>query len=105
MIEIDDNDDPDDEEVIELYLQQKLNRSSRTGPTAEASNIKKTNKKEIHPQPKNKSQVFKCNLCDFKTETQTRLNLHIEALHTAKTGGTCDKCDFRFKTKTQHGSI
>ena len=102
MIEIDDNDDPDDDEVIVFYLQQKSNRVSRTGPTTEASNKKKTKNEENQQQPKKKSPVFKCNLCDFKTDTQTRLNLHNEALHTGKTCGTCDKCDFRFKTKTQH---
>ena len=85
VIEIDDNDDPDDDEVIEFYLQQKSNRASRTGPTTEASNKKKTKNEENQQQPKKKSPVFKCNLCDFKTETQTRLNLHNEALHTGKT--------------------
>ena len=96
VIELGNEDDPDDEEVIAFYLQQSMNRKTRNGPTEQASN--KT--KKTQPNQK-KNQQFNCDLCDFKGDSMTNINLHKEASHTARNNDKCGKCDFRYKSKTQ----
>ena len=96
VIELDNEDDPDDDDVIAFYLQQSMNRATRNGPTEQAAN----NTQKTQPKQKKMLQ-FKCNLCDFKGESITNINLHKEALHTARNYEKCGKCDFRYKSKTQ----
>ena len=92
VIELEDNDDPDDDEVIAFYRQQSLNRAKRNGPMDQASKKKKNSGSSV---------TIKCKLCDFKGDSQTSVNLHMEAFHTGQYVGTCTKCDFKYKSKIQ----
>ena len=124
VIEIDNNDDPNDEEVIAFYIQQEAQRAKRTSPMSEAMKTKQHECNRCKFVAKTKTQLDdhtktkhreKCSVCSFTTETKLQLNLHKEAQHSQPSkvkksllskqrndvNHACTKCDFAAKSELQ----
>ena len=86
IIELDKEEDPDDEDVIAFYIQQSINKSRRTCPATEATNIRQ-----------NTSTFFQCKSCKFQAKSTAMLAAHEKTKHKMK----CDKCGFAAETRTQ----
>ena len=112
-------DDMDDDDVIEFYLQQKLNRAQRTSPMSETINSKpaeplkckmcsfKANSIQSLGKHVEEKHSIKCDKCNFSTGTELQLKMHQEAHHKSTTNNeetpkiACQECDFVAKNKTQ----
>ena len=84
VIEPNVGEDMDDDDVIEFYLQKRINGSKRTSPMSEPINSKQ-------------AEPFQCKVCSFKATSIHNLGKHVEEKHSIK----CEKCNFSTGTKLQ----